>query len=147
MKLVVSTPTTVAVEQDDVRHVRAEDRTGAFGIAPGHTNFLTVLRISVLIWRDAQGSEHYVAVRGGVLRVSNGSLVEVATREAVPGTDLARLRAEVLAQMTRNFEAEQSARFGALKLERAVIRRLSRYLRPTTQPFAPPVRSTEAPDS
>jgi F-type H+-transporting ATPase subunit epsilon len=146
MRLIVTTPTAIAVDQDKVRYVRAEDRSGAFGIAPGHTNFLTVLRISVLIWRDTHETEHYVAVRGGVLRVSSGNLVEVATREAVTGTDLTHLRAEVLAQMARNFEAEQIARLGALKLERAAIRRLSRYLRPTAQPFARPTRLGEAPE-
>lgn len=139
MKLVVTTPTAVAIEQNDVSYVRAEDRTGSFGIERGHADFLTVLAISVLIWRDAEGKERYVAVRGGVLRVSNGSLVEVATREAVMGDDLGQLRAEVLAQLAHNLEAERSARRGALNLERAAIRQLYRYLRPGARAPVPRV--------
>jgi F-type H+-transporting ATPase subunit epsilon len=144
MKLVVATPVAVVIEQDGVRYVRAEDRTGAFGIERGHADFLTVLAVSVLIWRDAQANEHYLAVRGGVLRVRSGNLVEVATREAVPGTDLGRLRAEVLAEMTRNVEAERSARRGALNLERAAIRQLSHYLRPGARAPVPRVRASES---
>ena len=38
-------------------------------------------------WRNG-GGEHYVAVRGGVLRVRDGKVVEIATREAVVNDDL-----------------------------------------------------------
>jgi F-type H+-transporting ATPase subunit epsilon len=79
MRLLVTTPTAILLDVDDVRHVRAEDRTGAFGIQPGHAEFLTVLTVSVLSYRDAAGVERYVAVHGGVLRVRGGSAVEVAT--------------------------------------------------------------------
>ncbi|HVA80501.1 MAG TPA: F0F1 ATP synthase subunit epsilon [Candidatus Binataceae bacterium] len=140
MKLVITTPTAIVVSADNVRHVRAEDSTGAFGIQPGHADFLTVLAISVLIWRDRPGREHYAAVRGGVLRVREGKSVEVATREAVLGEDLKNLRAVVLAQMTKNAETEQAARLGALGLQQAVIQQLYRYLRPGEQPRDPLVR-------
>ena len=39
---------------------------------------VTVLSVSVLSYRDAAGVERYVAVRGGVLHVRGGSVVEVA---------------------------------------------------------------------
>jgi F0F1-type ATP synthase beta subunit len=79
--------------------------------------------------------EHYVAVRGGVLRVRDGKVVEIATREAVVSDDLGHLRSQVLSAMIKNVEAEQSARSGALRLEHAAIRRIYRYLRPTDQPI------------
>jgi F-type H+-transporting ATPase subunit epsilon len=130
MKLVVTTPAAILVSADNVRYVRGEDSTGAFGIQPGHADFLTALTISVLIWRDAAGAEHYAAVRGGVLRVRSGSAVEVATREAVLGEDLGQLRDVVLAEMSRNAETERAARLGALGLQQAVIQQIYRYLRP-----------------
>ena len=46
MKLSVATPLALVVEADDVRHLRAEDDTGAFGILPGHADFLTALAVS-----------------------------------------------------------------------------------------------------
>jgi len=131
MKLVVITPTDIAIEQEPVLYVRAEDSSGAFGIEPHHADLLTTLAICVVRWRDERNVERYVAVRGGVLRVREGRVVEIATREAVVGDDLGRLRSEVLVAMTGNLEAERAARAGALSLEHAAIRQISRYLRPT----------------
>jgi F-type H+-transporting ATPase subunit epsilon len=135
MRLVVTTPTAIAVDEDLVNYVRAEDASGSFGIEPRHADLLTTLSVCVVRWRDSGNRERYVAVRGGVLQARDGNLVEIATREAVVGDDLEHLHREVLAVMRSNLEAEQSARSGALKLEHAVIRRIYRYLRPADQPI------------
>lgn len=135
MRFVVTTPTEVAVDDEPVRNVRAEDASGAFGIEPRHADLLTTLSICVVRWRNDRNVEHYVAVRGGVLRVRGGNLVEIATREAVKGDDLGRLRGQVLSDMAKNVEAEQLARSGALRLEHAAIRQIYRYLRPSDQPI------------
>ncbi len=135
MKLTISTPFSIAVDESDVNYVRAEDGSGAFGIQPGHVEFLTVLTISVLLWRNLQGRESFVAVRGGVLRVRKGELIEIATPEAVPGLDLEQLRHEVLSEIAKAQQAERSARSGALSLEQAAIRQLYRYLRPSDRPI------------
>ena len=99
MRLRVATPMAVVVDAPDAVAIRAEDGSGHFGILPGHIDFLTVLEPSVVTWRDEQGREHFVAVRGGILTVQEGRTVEVATREAVAGDDLAALQAAVLARM------------------------------------------------
>jgi F-type H+-transporting ATPase subunit epsilon len=135
MKLVVTTPTSIAVDEEAVRSIRAEDASGSFGIEPHHADLLTTLSICVVRWHDNRGTEHYVAVRGGVLRVELGNLVEIATREAVVGDDLAHLRSEVISAMLKNLEAEEVARSGALRLEHAAIRQIYRYLRPADQPI------------
>jgi F-type H+-transporting ATPase subunit epsilon len=135
MKLIVTTPTEVAVNEEPVRYVRAEDSSGAFGIEPRHADLLTTLAICVVRWRDERDVEHYVAVRGGVLRVREGQVVEIATREAVVNDYLAHLRSQVLSAMIKNVDREQSARSGALRLEHAAIRQVYRYLRPADQPI------------
>ncbi|MFZ0887056.1 MAG: F0F1 ATP synthase subunit epsilon [Candidatus Binataceae bacterium] len=135
MRLVITTSTEIAVNEEPVLHVRAEDASGAFGIEPRHADLLTTLAICVVRWRDVRNVEHYVAVRGGVLRVREGKVVEIATREAVVSDDLGHLRGEVLSAMTKNIEAEQSARSGALRLEHAAIRQIYRYLRPADRPI------------
>lgn len=140
MKLVITTPTEIVINADNVRYVRAEDSTGAFGIQPGHADFLTALAISVLAWRDETGLERWAAVRGGAFRVRNGNSVEIATREAVLSENLRDLREVVLAQMTKNAETEQTVRLGALGLQQAAIQQLYRYLRPGEQPRDPLVR-------
>jgi F-type H+-transporting ATPase subunit epsilon len=135
IKLIVTTPTAIALDEGAVCHVRAQDPSGAFGIEPGHADFLTTLSICVVRWRSGDGVEHYIAVRGGVLRVREGNIVEIATREAVVNDDLGHLRSQVLAAMAENVESERSARSGALSLEHAAIRQIYRYLRPADRPL------------
>jgi F-type H+-transporting ATPase subunit epsilon len=130
VKLAVYTPLSVVVEAPAVAHVRAEDATGAFGILPGHADFLTVLALSVLSWRDSTGQEHHVALRGGVLEVRAGTSVFVATREAVVGDDLKRLELEVVSRFNSELSAEKSARVDAQRLYLAAVRQIVRYLRP-----------------
>jgi F-type H+-transporting ATPase subunit epsilon len=40
MRLRIVTPMRLIVETDDIVSLRAEDETGAFGILPGHADFL-----------------------------------------------------------------------------------------------------------
>jgi F-type H+-transporting ATPase subunit epsilon len=134
MKLTVATPLAIVVETDDVAHLRAEDETGTFGILPGHADFLTVLAVSVVSWRDAGGREHFAAVRGGMLAMEDGKEISIATPEAVAGDDLHRLEAEVLADFRHRLAEEEEARSGAQRLYLAALRQIVRYLRPETAP-------------
>jgi F-type H+-transporting ATPase subunit epsilon len=129
MKLLVTTPTAILLDVDDVRLVRAEDSTGSFGIQPGHTELLTVLSVSVLGYEDAAGVERYVAVRGGVLRVRGGSLVEVATSEGLAGDDLDTLEKAVIDRYRAEAETEEKARERADKLHALAIRGIYRLAR------------------
>jgi len=134
MRLVVTTPVAVIVDADDIRHVRAEDETGAFGILAGHADFITTLAISVITWRNHAEEEHHVAVRGGVLTVQGGALVEVATRQAVGEDTLAKLGRAVLATLREEAAAEEQSRVSATRLHLAAIRQLQRYLEAGRQP-------------
>lgn len=129
MRLAVTTPLDIVVEADDLSHLRAEDETGAFGILPGHADFLTVLSVSVVSWRDQAGSEHHLAVRGGMLEVRGGDTITIATREAVASDNLRHLETEVLASFRRGIEGEQAARTDAQRLYLAAIRQICRFLR------------------
>jgi len=130
VNLIVSTPIATAVRTADARHVRAQDASGAFGIWPGHADFLTALSISVLSWRDGRGVEHYLAVRGGMLSVHGGDTVTVATPEAVAGDDLHQLETEVLRQFRLQIDEERLTRTDAQRLQVAAIRQIVRLLRP-----------------
>ena len=138
MRLEITTPFTTVLRTDEAVHVRAEDASGAFGILQGHADFLTVLAVSVLTWRDGRGREHYVAVRGGMLSVRNGRSVSVATPEALPGEDLQRLEADVLTRFQRDLDEERAAHTEAQRLHLAAIRQVMRLLRPEPG-HAPPV--------
>ena len=137
MRLTVATPLVIVVEVGNVVHLRAEDDTGAFGILPGHSDFLTALAVSVASWRDDRGAEHHVAVRGGMLEVRDGNTIGIATPEAVAGDDLQRLETEVLAKFRLQLVEEQAARTDAQRLYLAAIRQIARFLRAERAPTMP----------
>ena len=137
MRLTVTTPLAIVVEAGDVVYLCAEDDTGAFGILPGHADFLTALAVSVASWRDDRGAEHHVAVRGGMLEVRDGNTIGIATPEAVAGDDLQRLETEVLAKFRLQLVEEQAARTDAQRLYLAAIRQIARFLRAERAPTMP----------
>jgi F-type H+-transporting ATPase subunit epsilon len=147
MKLTVTTPLAIVTRADDVGHVRAEDDTGVFGILRGHADFLTALAISVVSWRDQGGTEHHIAVRGGMLTVSGGDTITIATREAVADDDLHRLESEVLASFRRRNEENVTARTDAQRLYLAAIRQIYRFLRPDRSRPMPQLASQEGLES
>lgn len=130
MRLLITTPTAVVVDNRDVVTVRAEDESGSFGILKGHADFLTALTISVVSWRDSGGGERFCAVRRGVLSVVNGDEVAIATREAIVGDNLDRLGRVVLAKFREEIETEHAVRTESLQLQMRAIRQIMRYLRP-----------------
>jgi F-type H+-transporting ATPase subunit epsilon len=130
MRLMITTPTAVVLDDPDVVAMRAEDESGSFGILNGHADFLTALTVSVVRWHRADDRERFCAVRHGVLSVTKGTEVAIATREAIPGDDLDHLEQVVLAQFRESLEAERIARTESVRLQMKAIRQIVRYLRP-----------------
>jgi len=130
VRLRITTPLAVTVEQEGVLMLRAEDSSGGFGIQPGHADFLTSLAIGVVSWQGGEAVRHYYAVRGGVLTVSAGRDIAIATREAVIGDDLATLDETVLARFRADIEAERADRVDSTRLQLNAIRQIVRHLRP-----------------
>ena len=126
MRLLVVTPRATVVDSA-VTHVRAEDASGAFGVLARHADLLTVLAVSVLVYRDGERREHFVAVRGGLFKVSGGDEVQVLTREAVTGDDLAVLERDVLARFHEHLAEEERGHRGAERLEGALLERVADY--------------------
>jgi F-type H+-transporting ATPase subunit epsilon len=127
--MIVSTPLSVVADVSDVAHLRAEDETGAFGVLPGHADFLTALTVSAATWRDRNGAEHHMALRGGMLEVRDGDTITIATREAIVSDDLRQLETEVLSAFRRQTEEERSARTDAERMYLAAIRQIYRFLK------------------
>ena len=123
MRFRIVTPLSVIIDED-AQSVRAEDASGSFGILPGHADFLTSLAISVVGWKQVGGAQRYCAVRRGMLSVSGGKDVAVATREAIAGDDLATLDATVLARFRADLAQERSERFESAQLQLNAIRRI-----------------------
>jgi F-type H+-transporting ATPase subunit epsilon len=130
MRLRIITPLSVVVDEDGVLSLRAEDASGGFGILPGHTAFLTSLAMSVVRWKSGDGTPHYCAVRRGVLTVTAGRDIAIATHEAVIGDDLATLDETVLGRFRADIETERSERVESTRLQLNAIRQIMRHLRP-----------------
>jgi F-type H+-transporting ATPase subunit epsilon len=130
MRLLITTPTAIVVDESNVSSVRAEDDSGSFGILTGHADLLTALNISIVSWHADDNSARYCAVRRGVLSVTGGTEVAIATREAIAGDDLDRLEAIVLDEFRKRSETERASRTASLQLQMKAIRQIVRYLRP-----------------
>ena len=130
MRLLITTPTRVVIDDPEVTALRAEDGSGGFGILDGHADFLTALTVSVVSWRAADGGQRFCAVRRGVLSATGGREVAIATRQALVGDDLDHLEQVVLAEFRQEIEAERKARAESLQLQMKAIRQIVRFLRP-----------------
>lgn len=122
MRLRIITPLLIVVDED-VLSVRAEDASGAFGILQGHARFLTALAISIVSWRTTT-AEQFCALRGGAMTVGAASNIDIATREAIRGNDLASLDTEVLARFQSDADEERSEHVEAMRLQVNAIRRM-----------------------
>lgn len=130
MRLLITDLTAVVIDRNDVTSMCAEDESGSFGVLDGHADLLTVLTVSVVSWRQADGDTGYCAVRRGVLSISGGKQIAIATREAQVGRDLALLEASVVARFRADTEAQRSGRVAAMRLHMQAIRRIVEALRP-----------------
>lgn len=70
---------------------------------------------------------YFVAVRGGLFKVSAGREVEVLTREAVASDDLVALERDVLTRFQNSVTDEERAHRGTARLERALFERVADY--------------------
>ena len=130
MRLRITTPLAIVVDEDAVQIVTAEDPSGSFGIQPHHADFLTSLTVGVVSWKDSAGARHYCAVHGGVLTVMGGQEVAVTTREAIPGDDLATLDQAIIDRFGADDAAERASRIDSTKLQLQAIRSMVRHLQP-----------------
>ena len=69
-------------------------------------------------------------MRRGVLSVTGGRDIAIATREAVVGDDLATLDETVLARFRADIETERAERVESTRLQLNAIRQIMRHLRP-----------------
>ena len=135
LHLIIATPAKVLADVENVRSLRAEDDSGAFGILPGHADLLTVLPPSVVRWTAQDGRTRYCALSGGVLRVAEGKLVAVACRRGAVADDLSALQGEIGALRSAELEADRRARVAQTMLHARALRRFMRSLRAGGQPL------------
>ena len=129
MRLTITTPLSVVVDEDGVLVLSTEDASGGFGIQPRHADFLTSLAVAVVSWSRRDRTRHHCAVRGGVLTVRGGREIAIATREAVTSEDLATLDRNILGRFQADIEAERTDRVDSTRLQLSAIRQIVSHLR------------------
>jgi F-type H+-transporting ATPase subunit epsilon len=124
MLLEIVAPSRQVVRSERVDEVIAPGSEGEFGVLPGHTPFLTTLKIGMLSFRE--GSEwHHLAVDWGYAEVGPDRvaiLAEGADRASeidLPEARLMKERAEKILSEKREIAEYEEAR---IELLRAVIR-------------------------
>lgn len=131
MRLIITTPLEVIIDHQNVTYVRAEDDSGSFGIMKGHADFLTALKPTVITWRRGTNAiNHYAALRGGMLNVEHGYLIQIASREAVASDNLNDLEHHALAKYQEEEHIEEISRSEARRMHMNVIRQIVHNLHP-----------------
>ncbi len=128
MHVSLRVPTRLVFE-GGARKLQAVGAEGAFGLLPGHTDWVATLLPSVLVLTDGAGSEHYFGIDHGLL-VKHGHQVDVAVRRAVPGDDLATLSQTVTRAFEQVADEERAARGALSRLESGILRHLSELRKP-----------------
>jgi F-type H+-transporting ATPase subunit epsilon len=108
-----------------VESLRAADRSGQFGLRPGHEAFLTLLAPCVLSFRMEDGGEGFAAADGGVLVVENDRVTVVTHEAAVAGRleDVADAAKRML--QARHLH-ERAARAEFAELQASLLRELGK---------------------
>jgi len=128
MKLTITTPFGIIIDNENILSLRAEDATGSFGILSLHADFMTILGVSVLSWQDMQRKTIYCAVNNGIFVVSGGKQISIATREAVVGQDLDDLKQRVLGKFAIENTRESKTRLAHERLQAQAIQRIQDFL-------------------
>lgn len=68
LHLEIVTPEEMILQQD-VNYVMATGCEGEFGVMPGHTPFMTALKIGVLSYDDEEGQTHWAFINRGFAEV------------------------------------------------------------------------------
>ncbi len=128
INLKVLLPFQIFVEKKEVKRIVAQTLQGSFGILPQRLDCAAALEPGILTYETEAEGEVYLAVDQGVL-VKAGMDVLVSVRNAIGGTDLAKLHEAVKREFLSLDEQEKSVRLTLAKMESGLIRHLMEYQR------------------
>ena len=104
----------------------AEDATGQFGLRPGHEPLVTVLVAGLIRCRLADGSPHFLACTGGLLRCRDNMLQIVSARFLSAERD-DQLTQQLDALLHREQGERTAERQSRAEMERALMKRLREW--------------------
>ena len=126
MNLKILLPFKVFAVKSGVTRIVAESREGSFGLLPNRLDCVASLPPGIFTFETMDEGEINIAVDEGVL-VKSGMDVLVSVRNAIGGTDLGKLRDEVVKEFLNLNEQEKSVRSVLAKLESGFVRRMAEF--------------------
>jgi len=126
IKLEVVTPENAVVDEE-VQMVVAPGMLGEFGVLPGHTTFLTTLKVGTIRYTDANGKERYVFVSGGFAEALPDKVTILAeSAERRKDIDLARAKDALQRAEKRLAEDRSKENIDFIRAKLALERALQR---------------------
>jgi F-type H+-transporting ATPase subunit epsilon len=126
LSLEVVTPDK-SVVSDEAQIVVAPGAYGEFGVLPGHTTFLTTLRIGMIRYKDQTGNERIVFVNGGFAEVMLNTVTVLAeSAERRRDIDVERARAALKRAEQRLAEASKREDIDFRRAHAALQRAIAR---------------------
>lgn len=107
----------------DVTSFVGEDRSGSFGILPGHASLMTCLIIGLARFRSANGNWKYLALPGAVLYFHN-DILTLSTRHYLVDDDFRRISQALQQQLLAEEEKLQTIKESLHHMEEAVLKQL-----------------------
>lgn len=108
---------------DDVTSFVGCDRSGSFGILPGHERFMTTLVVGLARFRTTDETWHYLALPGGLAYFVNNELF-VSTRRYLRDTDYLRIARALEETIRREESALLDMKDSLRRLEEEMFKRL-----------------------
>ena len=127
MTLKILLPYEILTQAAGVRRIVAETTEGSIGILPHRLDCVAILMPGILAYQE-NDADTFVAVDAGVL-VKIGNDVSVSVRNAIVGTSLTELRAQVANDYLHIDEQERLTRTVLAKIERSFVRRFQEIQR------------------
>ncbi|MEP6947238.1 MAG: F0F1 ATP synthase subunit epsilon [Acidobacteriota bacterium] len=126
MSLKILLPFRIFADKTGVSRVVAESGSGSFGLLPHRLDCVAALAPGILIYEVGKEGEIYIAVDEGVL-VKTGFEVVISVRNAIEGTDLAKLHEAVESEFVDMNQQEREMRSVMAKMESGFISRLAEF--------------------
>ena len=108
---------------DGVESFVGEDRSGSFGILPGHARFMTSLSFGLARFRLRRGAWHYIAMPGAVLYFEANRLW-IGTRRFLLDDDYNRISRLLREQLLTEEQALKDTKRSLRRMEEELLRRL-----------------------
>jgi F-type H+-transporting ATPase subunit epsilon len=100
-----------------------EDKSGSFGILPGHARMMTVLLFGLARFRVAEQPWEFLAVPGALVYFIDNGLY-LSTRHYIRGREYTNITAAVDKQLRTEEEALLAAKRSITRLEEEIFKRL-----------------------